>query len=119
MICEDKDYYSALAIAKVALQHTAYILQRFPRLQHQINQNDGGPIKAEKQKQLYSILPSEFNKQTWNECAKQAGINVKTAERYLPIWCESGILMKIEMNHYKKMQDLLLKNPLENPYDKI
>lgn len=119
LICEDKDYFSAIAIAKVALQHTAYILQRFPRLQHQINQNDGGPIKAEKQKQLYSILPTEFNKQTWNECAKQAGINVKTAERYLPIWCESGILMKIEMNHYKKVQNFLQKNPLENPYDKI
>lgn len=96
--CNDTDFQNALVMARSFLQHTSYLLQRFPKLSIQ----DAGPIKAQKQRTLYSSLPSEFNRRIWDEKAKEADIKVKTAERYLPKWCELGYLIKIEKDHYKK-----------------
>lgn len=105
LICSDIDFQNAMTMARIFLQHTAYLLQRFPKLKIQ----DDSPIKAQKQRQLFASLPNEFNKQIWNAKATAAGINLKTAERYLPKWCDMGILIKIEKDHYQKAETYKLQ----------
>lgn len=98
IICSNADFNTAMTIIKTLLQHDTHLIKTYPQLLAHVP----NPIKVEKQRNLYSYLPSEFSKQQWNTCADMANIKQKTAERYLKIWCERGLLLHIEQDHYVK-----------------
>lgn len=98
IVCSDADFKSAMIIIKTLLQHDTLLIKTYPQLLAHVP----NPLKVQKQRNLYSYLPHEFDKQQWNKCAAMANINLKTAERYLKTWCERGLLMHIEQDHYVK-----------------
>lgn len=94
LICSDQDFETAMSIASTLESHAVSVYQHLPKTQ----------LKGLRL-QFYEKLPSEFNRQKYLEVAKSLGINEKTAEKYIKVFCinllSHGYNSYIKMNIYK------------------
>ena len=80
-VCSDDDFFTALHLIDVLLQHTAFVFAQCltPIESAQSPQNQ----LTDNQSKLLSMLPEEFSKEQWNRQAEALHISPKTAERWL------------------------------------
>ncbi len=100
LICDDEDFQSAMAIARVLIRHTV-------RVYRELSSADLGKPAAERsdrQQQFLSSLPDTFSTQTFLQIAARLGIPQPTAERYIGSWRKSGLLNRIKQGYYEKMK---------------
>ena len=100
LICDDEDFQSAMAIARVLIRHTV-------RVYRELSSADLGKPAAERsdrQQQFLSSLPATFSTQTFLQIAARLGIPQPTAERYIGSWRKSGLLNRIKQGYYEKMK---------------
>jgi len=93
--CSDVDYKITTSIIEVLIHHTVSIF-------NQLKQS-ASTKKIENIKGLYfEKLPDDFNRKTSMEIAGLMQIKEKTAENYLTHFIKTGIMERVEHNHYKK-----------------
>ena len=98
LLCEDEDFESAMAIAKVLIRHTLRVYQ-------ELSSSDLTKPAAEgtrRRDQFYSALPNLFTTQSFKEMATRLHIPGATAERYISSWCKQGIITRIKQGNYEK-----------------
>lgn len=90
LICSETDFQTATQIAFTLEKHAIAVFQNLP------NNN----LKGVKLK-FYNDLPDNFNRQTYLSVANELGIKDKTAEKYIGLLKDNGLLMH-EHNNYTK-----------------
>ncbi len=93
IICEERDFQTALAMVKVLVKHSAKVFTELPE------DVKPSPRKNRKQKFL-DALPQEFSRQKYLEVAKQMNIPDKTAEGYITEFGKSGLIHREKQDHY-------------------
>lgn len=93
IICEERDFQTALAMVRVLVKHSAKVFTELPE------DVKPSPRKNRKQKFL-DALPQEFNRQQYLEVAKQMNIPDKTAEGYITEFGKSGLIHREKQDHY-------------------
>lgn len=93
IICEERDFQTALAMVKVLVKHSAKVFTELPE------DVKPSPRKNRKQKFL-DALPQEFNRQKYLEVAKEMNIPDKTAEGYITEFGKSGLIHREKQDHY-------------------
>lgn len=93
VICEERDFQTALAMVRVLVKHSAKVFTELPE------DVKPSPRKNRKQKFL-DALPLEFNRQKFLEVAKQMNIPDKTAEGYITEFGKSGLVHREKQDHY-------------------
>jgi len=94
--CSDKDFSTALKIADILSDHSSLVLNLFPKDSPVSGMNDN---KAN----FYKILPDEFPTQVAYDTGASIGILQKTVEKYLKIYIDKKILIRIRHGYYKKV----------------
>ena len=97
MLCNDKDFSTAISMAETLLKHTAKVYQTFP-----VNAEEQPIGKNQLKQQYFDALPHDFDKQTALSVAQTLNIPHKTAERYLKQWTLSAQLNHIKHGRYGK-----------------
>lgn len=77
-LCDDEDFASSMAIARVLIRHTIRVYQEL------------------------SSLPGMFTTQAFKELATRLHIPEPTAEHYTGEWCKKGVLTRIKQGYYKR-----------------
>ena len=97
MLCNDKDFSTAISMAETLLKHTAKVYQTFP-----VNAEEQPIGKNQLKQQYFDALPHNFDKQTALSVAQTLNIPHKTAERYLKQWTLSAQLNRVKHGWYGK-----------------
>lgn len=98
LVCEDEDFNSAMAIARVLIRHTV-------RVYRELSSDEltkPSFERTERQQQYYRSLPLEFSSKAFSEIAQRLAIPQKTAQRYIRTWCSMGLLHHDRQGHYSK-----------------
>ena len=97
MLCNDKEFSTAISMAETLLKHTAKVYQTFP-----VNAEEQPTGKNQLKQQYFDALPKDFDKQTALSVAQTLNIPHKTAERYLKQWTLSAQLNHVKHGWYGK-----------------
>lgn len=101
-VCTDDDYQTAMTIIDCLVAHTAYVYTTLLRPTDDQQQNIQ-PMKPREQ-QFLQALPDEFTTKQSEEKAKQLGIPIKTAQRYIGSFISRYQLVeRTGQGHYRKV----------------
>lgn len=93
IICEERDFQSAMTMAKVLVKHSAKVFSELPA--------DAPLLKRKNQKEKFlDALPKEFNRQAYLRIAADMHIHDKTAEGYIGEFAKKGFLHHEKKDHY-------------------
>ncbi len=96
ILCEERDFQSALSIAKVLVKHASKIFSELPE--------DSPMPKRKNQKQKFQdALPANFNRQAYLKIAATLSIPDKTAEGYISDFVKKGTIHREKQDHYQKL----------------
>lgn len=93
MVCEERDYATAIAMVKVLVRHSAKVYSELPqetKPQKQMN----------KKEKFLNSLPRNFNRQKYLETASGYGIPGKTAEGYIASFKKGGLVHHEAQDNY-------------------
>jgi hypothetical protein len=90
MICSDQDFETAISISTTMEKHAAAVFKNMPK----------NGLKG-KSLAFYDRLPQQFDRQTYLKVAKELGLEIKSAERYLGYFKPK--LLTHEHNSYTKI----------------
>jgi len=94
--CSDTDLQAALSMVKVLVKHSSYVFSEL--------QKDVKPAKLRnKQEQFLDQLPERFTTSDYFELAKSMSISERTAERYVFLFCEKGLVFKEKLGIYTNL----------------
>lgn len=99
LICSDIDFGNAMEISKVLAEHTAKVFRELPKA---VAPTGGACQKTVRRQMFLDKLPAEFERKDFVEIAASLGIPLKTAERNVKQWCDTGILVHLEQGKYAK-----------------
>jgi hypothetical protein len=95
LICEDTDFYTALKLVKILIQHAAKVFSDLPAEQE--------VSKRENKKQSFlEALPPEFSRQEYLTTAKSLNIPDKTAEKHIAKFVQNDLINHFAHDKYKK-----------------
>ena len=95
IICNDTDFYTALELVKILIQHAAKVFDALP--------TQPETPKQPNQKQLFlESLPPEFSRQDYIAIAKNLNIPDKTAEKHIAKFVQSGLINHFARDKYQK-----------------
>lgn len=93
LICEERDFQTALTIVKVLVKHAAKVFSELPaELQY--------PKRKTLKERFLEALPKEFSRQVYLKVAQTMKIHEKTAEGYIGEFCKKGFLHHEKKDHY-------------------
>lgn len=96
ILCEERDFLSAISIAKVLVKHASKIFSELPE--------DAPMPKRKNQKQKFQdALPANFNRQTYLKIAAMLSIPDKTAEGYISDFVKKGTIHREKQDYYQKL----------------
>ena len=96
ILCEERDFQSALSIAKVLVKHASKIFSELPE--------DAPMPQRKNQKQKFQdALPVNFNRQAYLKIATTMSIPDKTAEGYISDFVKKGTIHREKQDHYQKL----------------
>lgn len=96
ILCEERDFQSALSIAKVLVKHASKIFSELPE--------DAPMPQRKNQKQKFQdALPVNFNRQAYLKIAATMSIPDKTAEGYISDFVKKGTIHREKQDHYQKL----------------
>ena len=90
LVCSDRDYETAMTIAATLEKHAIAVFQRMPN-----NELKGNKLA------FYDKLPGKFDRQGYVKLARELGIPIKTADRYIGQF--KPRLLHHEFNDYTKI----------------
>ena len=97
LICSDTDFQIAMEIAKILLQHAAYVFRQLP-------QATAATQTANPKINLFQALPPQFDCSKYIEIAAQLQIPESTANKWLTKFVSSNLLIKQAHGSYTKSQ---------------
>jgi len=93
IICEERDFQSAIAMVKVLVKHSSKVFSELPE--------DAKPVHRKNRKEKFlDALPAAFNRQKYLEVAKNLTIPDKTAEGYITEFHKKGLIHREQHDHY-------------------
>lgn len=96
ILCEERDFQSAISIAKVLVKHASKIFSELPE--------DAPMPQRKNQKQKFQdALPANFNRQAYLKIAATMSIPDKTAEGYISDFVKKGTIHREKQDHYQKL----------------
>ena len=110
LLCDDEDFASSMAIARVLIKHTIRVYQELSSAELSKPAAEG----TKRKEQFLSSLPGTFTTQAFKELATRLHIPGPTAERYIGEWCRKGVLTRIKQGYYER-NDKPTENPLKSP----
>ena len=110
ILCDDEDFASAMAIARVLIRHTIRVYQELSSSELSKPAAEG----TKRKEQFLSSLPGTFTTQAFKELATRLHIPGPTAERYIGEWCRKGVLTRIKQGYYER-NDKPTENPPKSP----
>lgn len=99
--CHDDDFQTALSMIDTLLQHTAFV---FTQCLTPVESADA-PVSTltDLQRKLLSVLPEEFDRDQWRQCARSINVNPRTADRWLGQFVSKhGLLTRLSLGQYSK-----------------
>ena len=93
LICEERDFKTALAMIKVLVKHSSKVFGELPQ------ENNKPTLKNRKEKFLHN-LPKEFNRKKYLEVAKKLSIPAKTAEGYITSFIKANLIHREQKDTY-------------------
>lgn len=109
-LCDDEDFASSMAIARVLIRHTIRVYQELSSAELSKPAAEG----TKRKEQFLSSLPGIFTTQAFKELATRLHIPEPTAERYIGEWCKKGVLTRIKQGYYER-NDKPTENPPKSP----
>ena len=110
LLCDDEDFASSMAIARVLINHTIRVYQELSSADLSKPAAEG----TKRKEQFLSSLPGTFTTQAFKELAIRLHIPEPTAERYIGEWCKKGVLTRIKQGYYER-NDKPTENPPKSP----
>lgn len=110
LLCDDEDFASSMAIARVLIKHTIRVYQELSSAELSKPAAEG----TKRKEQFLSSLPGTFTTQAFKELATRLHIPGPTAERYIGEWCRKGVLTRIKQGYYER-NDKPTENPPKSP----
>lgn len=95
IICEERDFRSALEMIKVLVKHASKVFSELP-------EETPLPKRKNQKERFLDSLPSNFNRQVYLKSAAALSIPEKTAEGYITDFCKKGLLHRDKQDHYLK-----------------
>lgn len=100
LICDDEDFDSAMAIARVLIRHTIRVYRELSSA----DLTKPAAERTDRQQQFLQSLPLTFSTKAFLEHAGRLGIPNPTAERYIKNWCQTGLIHRIKQGYYEKTE---------------
>ena len=95
-ICSDTDFQAALSMVKVLVKHSSHVFSELPQ--------DVKPAKSDNNKEKFlDQLPLKFTRAKFIDLARHISINERTAERYIGIFCEKGLVEREQHGSYTNL----------------
>lgn len=85
LVCEDRDFQSALAMVKVLVKHAGKVFSELP---HEASK----PRYLNKKEKFLKALPLTFNRKKYLEVAAAMSIAAKTADGFIKSFVKSGLV---------------------------
>ena len=98
--CTDTDFSTALAIAKVLIEHAAAVYTRMPKAAAISSASAPQPPKKP---DLLAALPDEFTRQDYIKAAEAIGMTYGTARRHISEFVYCGRVLRLKNGFYKKV----------------
>lgn len=95
ILCEERDFQSAISIAKVLVKHASKIFSELP-------EDAPMPQRKNQKQKFHDALPANFNRQTYLKIAVTMSIPDKTAEGYISDFVKKGTIHREKQDHYQK-----------------
>lgn len=95
LICEDRDFQSALSITEVLIRHAQKVFAG-------LMQTSIIPKRENRQERFFSNLPDTFSRKEYLEVATRLGIPDKTAQGYITRLIAKNLLSRDKQNLYAK-----------------
>ena len=96
ILCEEKDFQSALDMIKVLVKHSSKVFSDLP--------TDIQPAKRKNRKEKFlDGLPKTFNRKKYLEVASSLAIPNKTAEGYITEFKKKGLIHREKQDHYTNL----------------
>jgi hypothetical protein len=97
VLCEERDFRTALTIADTLLIHASVVFSQLPR--------SSPSSKPENRKErFYRSLPEGFNRQKYLEVANSLGIPDKTAQGYIANYLKDNLIHRDKQDEYVKIK---------------
>jgi hypothetical protein len=108
LVCEDRDFESAIQMARVIIRHSARIYGELiertgynNRDQHRSGRETRSDRRDQRMQHLLEMLPFKFNRKQFIEIAANQGIHESSAERFLEQYMEEELIKKCGHNQYE------------------
>ncbi|MCE5331491.1 MAG: DUF3987 domain-containing protein [Bacteroidales bacterium] len=98
IVSNDTDFYIAMEMVKVLIQHSAFVFRQLPQAGTTPNQNLN-PKMA-----LFQALPPQFDRTKYIEVAKTLQIPESTADKQVARFCNAGLLLRQAHGSYLKKE---------------
>ena len=95
LTCSDPDFQTAMEIAKVLLQHAAFVFRQLP-------QSPAAPQPLNPKMTLFQVLPPQFDRTKYIEIAAQLQIPESTADKQIARFLSAGLLTRQAHGNYTK-----------------
>jgi len=93
LICEERDFQTALAMIKVLVKHSSKVFGELP-------QEETKPTRMNRKEKFLYALPKHFNRQKYLKVAKKLNITTKTAEGYITSFVKSNLIHREQQDNY-------------------
>ena len=101
LTCADTDFNTALAIAKVLIEHAAAVYQRLPTA----TAVSSAAVPQQQPLDIYlQALPSRFTRQEYVKTAETISLSPDTAKRYITELVARGLIERVQHGVYTKRQ---------------
>ena len=102
LVCNDKDFHTALAIVDCLVSHTSFVYSNLlSKEEKQENSNQSKMNSSERA--YYNRLPKSFTTKESQEVAMELGIPLKSAERHLGNMTNKlGVIRRLKQGFYEK-----------------
>lgn len=94
--CTDIDFQNTLAMIKILVKHSSHVYSELPE--------DVTPTKTDNKKEkFFEKLPLTFTKADFIDLAKSLFITLRSAERYIAIFCEKKMIEREKLGTYRNL----------------
>lgn len=101
--CREDDFQSAMAMIDTLVRHATSIIAQLPA-------EAKTEKRGNKKERFFEELPEKFTHKEFVELAKNLNILLRTAERYMSVFCDKGLIKKEEHGIYIKSNSPHRKN---------
>ena len=100
IVCDQRDFDTAMTISRALLQHSAYIYDGLPKAS--VVKSKTVTQKTVRRQLFWDSLGEEFDRQTFIDVAKGLQMPLSTAERNIKKWVEEKLLERLDLGKYRK-----------------